>query len=316
MILSVVFAVFFLAVLVAMDGAAVAAKLWDASPMAVLAALCIVQLQVVLSAYRWKFTAHRLGQEIAFPTAIREYYIASTFNQVLPGGVAGDAIRAYRSGKDGMDGMRKPVAAVALERFSGQLAFLTLLSAGFLAWPFLPQEAMPAEFSQAIWLAPVVALTAIIGGVFIAAAFFPRKFAQYRRHLAEVFWHRGAFIRQFLTSLLVVATYVATFAIASAAVGATLPLIGLLTVIPLCLLTMIIPVGVGGWGTREAAAALLWPVIGLSSAAGVSASILYGAISLVGVAVPAALFLVHATIRDLMGAKAAKRLHVKDSSLA
>ena len=309
-ILSILFALFFLAVLVATDGKAVAVKLLNASPLAVVAGVCIVQIQVILSAYRWKFTAQRLGQDIAFPIAIREYYIASTFNLVLPGGVAGDAIRAYRSSKGGVGGLKRPVAAVALERLSGQLAFLTVLSAGFLAWPFLPQDTMPVEFSEGIWLAPVLLMIALVGGAFVAAAFVPQKFAQYRRHLAEVFWHRGAFLRQFLTSLIVVATYVATFAIASVAVGAPLPLIGLLTVIPLCLFTMMIPIGVGGWGTREAAAALLWPVIGLSSTAGVSASILYGAISLVGVAVPAALFVVHAAIRDLISAKADKGLRI------
>lgn len=309
MALSILFAVFLLGLLVAIDGKGVAMKLEAASPMAVIVALCFVQIQVVVSAYRWKFTAHRLGQEIPFTTAIGEYYLASTFNQILPGGIAGDAIRAYRSSKRGAGGLKIPVASVAMERFSGQLAFLTLLSAGLLAWPFLPPESMPAGLSERTWIAPVLLIVLIVGGVSLSAVFLPRKFAKYRRHLADVFWRRGAFRRQFLTSLVVVSSYVSIFALASFAVDAPLPLIGMLTIVPLCLLTMLAPIGVGGWGTREAAAAVLWPVVGLSSTAGLSASILYGAISLAGVAAPALLFVVYTAIRDFLGAKSDKQLH-------
>ncbi len=54
----------------------------------VIAGLCLVQLQVILSALRWRFTAGRLGQVINAPRAIREYYVASLLNQSLPGGWA------------------------------------------------------------------------------------------------------------------------------------------------------------------------------------------------------------------------------------
>ncbi|MAM09080.1 MAG: hypothetical protein CML23_01180 [Rhizobiaceae bacterium] len=61
-------------------------------------------------------------------------------------------------------------------------------------------------------------------------------------------------------------------------------------------MTMLIPAGAGGWGTREAAAAALWPLFGLTSAEGLSASLLYGLISLFGVA-PQGLVLLAVTLR-------------------
>ncbi len=56
--------------------------------------LALVQLQIVLSALRWRFTSRRLGQDIAPLKAIRESYVASFLNQTLPGGVGGDAIQS------------------------------------------------------------------------------------------------------------------------------------------------------------------------------------------------------------------------------
>ena len=61
-------------------------------------------------------------------------------------------------------------------------------------------------------------------------------------------------------------------------------------------MTMLIPAGIGGWGTREAAAAALWPLFGLTGADGLSASLLYGLLSLLGVA-PQGLILLAVTLR-------------------
>jgi hypothetical protein len=47
------------------------------------------------------------------------------------------------------------------------------------------------------------------------------------------------------------------------------------------LFTMVIPLSIAGWGLRESAAALLWPLAGLPAAEGVTAAILYGGLSLV-----------------------------------
>ena len=85
---------------------------------------------------------------------------------------------------------------------------------------------------------------------------------------------------------MIVCGYIAVFLVASRAVGAPLPAIAAVTAIPLCLMTMLIPAGIGGWGTREAAAAALWPLFGFTNAEGVAASLLYGVISLAGAAVP------------------------------
>ena len=280
-----------------LDPAGIAAALAKAPPGHLLAGLLLVQFQTVLSAVRWRFTAARLGHTIPLGAAIREYYLGGTLNLLLPGGMAGDAARVYRV-KDSADGGWKQAAtAVVLERLSGQIGFALLIASGLIAWAFfLPQAGASAlpDVPDALPRSPV--WLAAAGGLAALAALpvlIPALRARLRRFLPvagqalrAAFWTRGALAVQVGLSLLITGSYLLTFTVASDAVGASLPVLAVVTIIPLCLLSMLIPVGIGGWGTREAAAAALWPLFGFTAAQGLAASLLYGMISLAGAALP------------------------------
>ena len=99
---------------------------------------------------------------------------------------------------------------------------------------------------------------------------------------ADAWFDDGAWWKQATASLAIVAAYLTLFAVCAQAIGAPLPALAVLNVVPLTLLSMLLPVSIGGWGLREAAAAALWPLVGLSAEAGVATSILYGLLSLAG----------------------------------
>lgn len=249
----------------------------------VILGLALVQIQIIVSALRWRFTAGRLGGDIPRPLAIREYYVASFLNQSLPGGVAGDAIRAFRMRNAGKGGWKQPAKAVLMERLSGQMAFFLLALCGLAVWPFVLKAGHT-------WLGVLPTVLGILSagvvialGLTIAWRHFPSVRAL-MEEAAEVFLRDRALLVQSGLSLVIVATYVATFFVASDAVGADLPWAAALTVIPLALIAMLIPVGLGGWGTREVAAMALWPLAGASATEGLAASIVYGAVSLAGAA--------------------------------
>ncbi|MCD2184662.1 lysylphosphatidylglycerol synthase transmembrane domain-containing protein [Rhizobium sp. GN54] len=267
------------------DPAGVLDALGRVPPGHVIVALAVVQVQIVLSALRWRFTAARLGHVIPASVAIREYYLGGVLNQILPGGIAGDAARAYRSGDEQAGGWKRAATAVVLERLSGQFAFFLLTCLGLAAWAILLPDAMPVDPSPLAWIAvAIVAVCATVAGWLRKP--LKVRFGRLGPDLAAAFLQDGALGMQAGLSILIVGTYVATFLLASDAVGATLPLIAAVTAVPLCLLTMLVPVGIGGWGTREAAAAALWPFFGFSGAEGVAASLLYGIFSLAGTALP------------------------------
>ena len=84
------------AVLLWLEPRTLAAAFSAPEPMWLAAALALSFPQVALSAWRWRLTAQRLGAPIRFGEALREYYVATFLNQILPGGVMGDAARAWR----------------------------------------------------------------------------------------------------------------------------------------------------------------------------------------------------------------------------
>lgn len=255
---------------------------------AIICCLALVQAQIVLSALRWRFTAKRLGQDIAPFTAIREYYVASLLNQTLPGGMGGDALRAWRMRSDEHGGWKQSAKAVIFERLSGQIALFLLALIGLSVWPFVTNT----DSIQYGWHFLFLGI-ATIAAVILITIWIKRRNVESNllENLLNVFVRRKAWLFQTSTSAAILFAYVAVFLITVHAMGSSLPWIAGLTIIPFCLVAMLIPTGFGGWGTREAAAMALWPLLGASSADGLAASITYGWLSLAGAA-PGIVFLV------------------------
>lgn len=286
---SVITLAFLTVILLRADLNALGQSLSRISWSVVAVCLALVQVQVIVSALRWQFTARRLGQNIALWRAIREYYVASFLNQTLPGGVGGDAIRAWRMRGNAPGSWRRSAKAVVFERLSGQIAFLILAAIGVSIWPFVASAEFAQQLRHYIFVGVALLLAAIV-----AIRFAKPKWgagSSLRQNLSDVFVRRGAWLMQAVTSVAVVASYVITFFIAAEATGSHLPWVACLTIIPFCLVAMLIPTGFGGWGTREAAAMALWPMLGAAPVDGLAASITYGWLSLIGTA-PGAIILV------------------------
>ena len=88
---------------------------------------------------------------------------------------------------------------------------------------------------------------------------------------------------QIASSFLVVASYLGVFWLlafsAHDASQGSLTSTQMLTLLALCsllLLAMAVPLTVAGWGVREGAAAVLWPLAGLPAEQGVALSVGYG----------------------------------------
>ena len=245
----------------------------------VLLCLVVVQLQIVLSAYRWHITAVRLGQALSVPRAIREYYLATLANMSLPGGIVGDAGRVYRNRQAAA--LATAAQSVMLERMAGQVALIVVTIIGCMWWVFGSNHGVFAQGAQILGIVLISSLLLIAVTVLVAktshtrVSRFIKSFGPAMRQtwLADRQW-----LRQGVLSLLIVVTYLIVFACCAAAVQQPLPAVAVLTIVPLVLLSMVVPLSVGGWGVREAAAAALWPLIGLSAEAGLATSVLYGVV--------------------------------------
>jgi len=168
------------------------------------------------------------------------------------------------------------VHSVVLERLAGQLALFVVSVVGWLMWPLLMQTSVP-EFGIRV-LAITFGLIVLIGvGILISIKFAPNWIAKAILNFGPAFrsawWSDRQWLVQGVLSLSIVLTYALVFSFSSYAISAPLPLPAVVSIVPLVLLSMLIPISVGGWGIREAAAAVLWPLAGLSSEAGVATSI-------------------------------------------
>jgi len=271
-------------------------RLGDLSPGWVMLAVLIGIPQVVLSAWRWRMTAHQVGIALHWPTAIREYYLATFLNQVLPGGIVGDAARAWRHGNaqnrlDATSHSGPAIRAVIIERASGQVA---LLLAAIVAVGLSPalrggiSEWWEAQGTTGWWiLLALLLLCAVVIGR-LRHRPWP-ALTQFGRDIKRALLAVSVWPAQLASSLLIVATYVAVFLFAAQALGLQRPIVELLPLIPPLLMAMAIPLTIAGWGLREGAAVVIWPLAGMPAQEGVALSVTYGllilAASLPGLAV-------------------------------
>ncbi|NUB45460.1 flippase-like domain-containing protein [Fertoebacter nigrum] len=254
------------------DGAQVTARLAQADPVWLVAAVMALNLQTLLSALRWRLVAAALGAAIGLRHAVAEYYLSQLVNQTLPGGVLGDAARALRAG--GRDDLARAATAVVIERLAGQLVlFATLFTALAVALMWPGGIDWPQGTGLALWSAGLAG--AGLCGWFARRAARGGRFAVAVQRALPGQWRV-----QLPLGLAILACNLAAFACAARATGTTLPVEAILTLIPLILTAMLLPLGVGGWGWREGAAAGLFPLAGFGADAGLAASLAFGGLLL------------------------------------
>lgn len=212
---------------------------------------------VVLQGLRWRLVARHYRIGLPVGPAVARCWQAAFLNGVLPGGVAGDAVRAAddSSDADAPDGRRalaSALVAVAAERLVGTTVVLVAAALTLLG--------------------PVpLAAAACLGGAVVTGALAWR-------------WLRGLPVGDLIVVVLLSvagwAAFVAMFVLAVVVVAPEVDLAlapGLATV---SVASMSVPLTVGGWGTREAAAGWIFAVRRLDPSTGVTVSIGYGILAL------------------------------------
>ncbi len=255
--------------------------------------------QYFLSAARWRLTAERLGALLPFRAALSEYYLAVLTNQILPGGVLGDAARAVRHGhrlstREAAANYGPAIRAVIFERASGQLVLFFFMIGGLFFWPITPQGDAPlieiGGIALLIALSVGFALYFLIRGPLAKSrigAGAGGLLAEARHALLA----RDVIFQQLLYSLSVLVTYLFCFYCAGRAIGIAMSFAEIVALVPAILFSMTIPITIAGWGIREATAAAIWGLANLTPADGVAISVTYGIIVLLS-ALPGVFFVI------------------------
>ena len=239
---------------------------------AVAAALVIGAGTTVCGAWRWAVVSRRLGMPMRLRPAVGDVYQALFLNTVLPAGVLGDVGRAVAHGRSVGD-VGRSARAVMIEKAAGQVVLVLVGGAVLVAEPaVLRVLGIPPQ----VW-GPALGILAL---AVVAALAVPRLRAALGVLVADA--RRAASPAVLGLSLLALAGYLGLFLVAARTAGVAAPVVELLPLLVLALFVMGLPVNVGGFGPREATAALAFGAVGLGAAQGLSTAVVYGVLTMVG----------------------------------
>lgn len=167
-----------------------------------------------------------------------------------------------------------------IERLAGQTAIIAILPGAAIAVTLTPEGlALPP---------PLLALVTVIGLAAVATAaairWLPHLPGAAGRRLMAL---RAPLIRAMAAPVLpalslgTATANLLAFDFCARATGTHLPVGAIAVLVPLILVTMVLPISVSGWGLREGAAAAFFPLAGASATAGLAASIAFGLVFLI-----------------------------------
>jgi uncharacterized membrane protein YbhN (UPF0104 family) len=244
-------------------------------------AMALVPLQVCLGALRWQRVATDLNLSLSRRRAVNEYGLSVLLNQILPGGIAGDAVRVWRH-KRGHGALGAPLRAAVVERAIGHVAHLVVTLVGVLLWSNIHGDSAPAGSL------PLVMCMCLF---FVLLWWFPvRGFRSLIQYAHVALGSVGQWLFHTVISVILVGSFLLSFWCCAQALQLPLGL-GAVTAVPLLMLIMIIPFSVGGWGLREISATAVLATLGWSPESALALSAAYGVANLLGAAPGALVFL-------------------------
>ncbi len=228
-------------------------------------ALVFFVLSKVLAAFRLNLYFHALHVKLTHQSNLKLYLLGMFYNLFLPGGIGGDAYKGYLIQKKFDVPVKQVVSILVLDRLSGML--LLFIYACFLALfiehPFFDQ------------IKPLFAL-----GAFLAVLTFFWVNKRYFGYALSVFWPSFGF-----SALVQLAQLACAWAILKA-LGVELGSLAYLFIFLISSIISILPITIGGIGTREVTFFYGASVFGLDETLSVGISMVFflitAAVSLLG----------------------------------
>lgn len=262
------------------------------APLELALALALLTGAYLANGLRLAGLQKRIGLHIRGPLFWGSYYAGLMFNNVLPAGVGGDAIRILALARRGFDFTSMLVTAL-VDRFLGLLALFAVGGVALLASPgTLPLGVAPGR------VLGVVSLLLFTGGLlwlprlgllmlrFLAgrsAATWATRLETGTQHLERLFAGPLIVIRSTFLSLSSHALFILAFAACGHSLLPGMGLASYFIAIPGVMLVLMVPISFGGLGLREASTVGLLVWMGADAQAALTLSLVFLALSWVAV---------------------------------
>lgn len=257
-------------------------------------------LQPILGALRWHVVLKRFGMKILFHTCLRLTYISMFFNQALPASIGGDGIRTWKASRLGY-----PLGAVVTSVIVDRAAMLCTTLVAAVATSFAIELPGAAHLRTMSGLVLLVA----VGGIFVIimigqspAKFLNNRIARLAAQLSfdvrRTVADPRTFIIIFTLCLLSLLNMAIAICLYARAFGDDANSISVGLVVPFVVLASILPISVGGWGTREASMVYLLAPVGISPSSAILTSVMFGVASITVCFPGALIYLAHRKKRE------------------
>lgn len=263
-----------------LDMAAFFKSVSRANPWWLLAALTMMMLGVVIRAYRWQILLEAIGVTVSLVELTNIYFIGFLFNNLLPSGLGGDAMRMIELSRHS-ERVSDAVTSVVVDRFLGISALQAIALIALIAdWGEVPSAV--AYFTIAIFLGGLV-----IGYLLINRPLYTGLRARvglFRRlsdikmigNMAESFqrYPVEALGRSYLVSILFNLSLIAMNVFIGTALGAPVSLVHYAVFVPITSLVLLLPISFAGLGVREETYRRLFTQVGVPPEIAVAMSLL------------------------------------------
>ena len=231
--------------------------------LSILIVLVLLAVDRVVTIWRWVILVRATGQQVTLKSAAWIHMVSSFVGTMTPGGIGGDAARAYTLTQRTSQGS-DAVASIAMDRVLGLFSLVLVGLIGVLLWGH--QTGTPAAG---------LALLAVLGGLGCVALLWVDWFVgmlvpvrlRATRIGTKVVRLAGA-ISQYrdqqgaLAAVLSLSMFVQILRIAQAyalgtGIGIAIPVTYYLVFMPLGLITLLLPISLGGFGLPQLSFVLL-----------------------------------------------------------
>ena len=251
----------------------------QADPWWLLAAFVMMMVGVVIRAWRWKILLDAIGVVVGLGELTAIYFIGFLFNNLLPSGLGGDAIRMVELNRHSERGS-DAVTSVLVDRFLGLSALQAIaLLALLFDWGSIPPAV--ASFTVAIFVGGLVGgLLLINRRLYLALqrwSLFSRAtqikwignlFESFQRYPLPALGGAYGVALLFNVSLIAMNVFIGL------ALGAQASLVQYAVFVPITSLVLVIPISFAGLGVREGAYRQLFGQVGVPPEIAVAMSLM------------------------------------------
>lgn len=245
--------------------------------------IALTPLLIFLSSWKWQVILRAQGIHASGWRLFWLYMVGYFFNTVLPTNVGGDVVRAWALGKSTGENA-KAFASVFIERFTGLTALILVAVIAFFV-------ALRSLWD--LWLGLAMAVS-VVGYLAMLVVIFNERYlgwlerkapagilrkviarlVKFQEAILSIRGHRGALLFAMANSFVFYLAAVVNVWVSAMAFRSPLGFADALTITPIIMVIMMLPVSIGGIGLAEWAYFFTFDRLGFGGATGLSVALL------------------------------------------